>query len=996
MRFVQAACLVASILIASLCSNAAFAIETYDDYTNRAATLASISASDGQFGEQLSGYNGATSFAVTDVALAGNSSLPVAVGRNHRVGSDLPTAPGLFGQWDIDLPHLHGIFAGGVGWQVSTPSPLNRCSSPGSAAAMKPLRVTGSVGSTNDDDFDGEEYWSGNRIHLPGGGDESLLLASTSLPVRPQGSSDYRWVTSGNWYFRCLPTLKNGAGEGFLAVAPDGTRYSFDWAVARTAFALEKPVRLGPNVYYSYMPRQKVMLFPSRVEDRFGNWVNYQWSGTQLLSIQSSDGRLLTLSYITTGSGGSVGPRVSAVTDGTRTWNYAYDSTGNLTTVTQPDGSKWTLNMPAASIQYRLPTQTGNDGCTRYSVPQPVRYTYPMTQPSGLTAEYTFAPRIHSRSRVWPKCSWDDTKFQDRNKGPGRYYHALSLVSKKIYGHGLSARTWDYKYWSGQQEGSWYDCASCPSTKTTEVTDSAGRFTRYTFSNHYGVSEGRLLKIELGADINTLSTIETYQHDTPNDTAYPVYIRQYGTPGVYRAVDAMEGMVVPLRGATGIREGTSFSSTTAAYDVFARPLQVTKASGLGHAKTDITEYHDDMTLWVLGQAKRQYTLNTAPNGQVITGAMLATEVEYNAQALPWRTWVFGKLQHTMAYAANGQLSTVTDGRSNTTTFSNWKRGIPQLIQYPATSESPGGASESAVVDDAGRIVSTMNEVGAKTCYSYDAMGRLASIVYPSETQPGVCDASRWHPVSLVFQQINVDEHGLPPGHWRSSHYEGNKHVNVYYDALWRPVLEETLDYADINGTLTQVVKRYDNSGRLSFQSYPTKHVGSYGDVSQGTRTFYDALDRVVRVEQDSEHGVLATTTDYWPNLQTRVVNPRGQATVTAFMAWDQPTYELPVASVQPEGKVIEIARHPQFGWPLALTQRNAANTQSQTRRYVYDGNAQLCKTIEPETGATVTGYEAAHNPAWSASGLTGGDYANGLDCSYAAALASGAPHQPHL
>jgi hypothetical protein len=49
----------------------------------------------------------------------------------------------------------------------------------------------------------------------------------------------------------------------------------------------------------------------------------------------------------------------------------------------------------------------------------------------------------------------------------------------------------------------------------------------------------------------------------------------------------------------------------------------------------------------------------------------------------------------------------------------------------------------------------------------------------------------------------------------------------------------------------------------------------------------------------------------------------------------------------------------------------------------------MVQTIEPETGATVTGYDAAGNPAWSASGLTGGDYANALDCSYAAANASG-------
>ena len=39
------------------------------------------------------------------------------------------------------------------------------------------------------------------------------------------------------------------------------------------------------------------------------------------------------------------------------------------------------------------------------------------------------------------------------------------------------------------------------------------------------------------------------------------------------------------------------------------------------------------------------------------------------------------------------------------------------------------------------------------------------------------------------------------------------------------------------------------------------------------------------------------------------------------------------------------------------------------RRYVYDAYQQLCKVIEPETGATVMGYDAAGNLAWSAAGL---------------------------
>ncbi|WP_177497893.1 RHS repeat domain-containing protein [Pseudomonas sp. Hp2] len=57
-----------------------------------------------------------------------------------------------------------------------------------------------------------------------------------------------------------------------------------------------------------------------------------------------------------------------------------------------------------------------------------------------------------------------------------------------------------------------------------------------------------------------------------------------------------------------------------------------------------------------------------------------------------------------------------------------------------------------------------------------------------------------------------------------------------------------------------------------------------------------------------------------------------------------------------------------------------------SRRYVYDANQRLCKTIEPESGATVIDYDAAGNVAWQASGLDLSDPAN---CNRTEARASG-------
>ncbi|WP_256261314.1 RHS repeat-associated core domain-containing protein [Xanthomonas vasicola] len=59
---------------------------------------------------------------------------------------------------------------------------------------------------------------------------------------------------------------------------------------------------------------------------------------------------------------------------------------------------------------------------------------------------------------------------------------------------------------------------------------------------------------------------------------------------------------------------------------------------------------------------------------------------------------------------------------------------------------------------------------------------------------------------------------------------------------------------------------------------------------------------------------------------------------------------------------------------------------SVARRYVYDEYERLCKTIEPETGATVVDYDTAGNIGWTAGGLSLPDLHN---CNREEALASG-------
>lgn len=70
---------------------------------------------------------------------------------------------------------------------------------------------------------------------MPGGGGETVLAGSgDARQPTPQVGTPTPWNTKGGWFFSCLSALKSGQpGEGFLGHAPDGTKYYFDWMVAR-------------------------------------------------------------------------------------------------------------------------------------------------------------------------------------------------------------------------------------------------------------------------------------------------------------------------------------------------------------------------------------------------------------------------------------------------------------------------------------------------------------------------------------------------------------------------------------------------------------------------------------------------------------------------------------------------------------------------------------------------------------------------------------------
>ncbi|HVQ32605.1 MAG TPA: hypothetical protein VMS49_01550, partial [Lysobacter sp.] len=496
------------------------------EYTERVEAAKSLQPlGEAPFGERIDLHTGEVTFHQTDILLEGTG--PAIRIARLRPGNPDPTQAAAFGDWVLDVPRVDTLVAddgGSVGMQWR----LNAAQDAESFARCTRFAAphAGEAGIAR------AAWWEGVSLHLGDGQAHTVLRRAPEWTPRPEVPGEFPAVTTSHVQIGCLAATRNGeAGEAFLALSPDGLRHRLDWLVGRAAEAVADGTRVQRRTLAS--------MVATRVEDRFGNSVDYVYEDARLRAILASDGRHVEIAWS--------GDHISHITthpesDAPRTWQYAYVG-AKLAAVVQPDGSRWSFDLqptggPIASV---------------------------LTTPSGLTGAFVFE-LLASR---------------------------LVLVERRWSGPGVDAR-WSVRY--GPAQGSAPRDAdsgdgTCGDTHWRDVIEPDGARHRHTFSTACGPLEGKRLRTETFDPDGTLLRTEALAYAT---------LTRVGDALRGDAFNASPAdTLVPLRERTITQQRSDFRWRVLEHDAFGRAIAVERSGT--RTRIDRTTHADSMSAWVLGQ-----------------------------------------------------------------------------------------------------------------------------------------------------------------------------------------------------------------------------------------------------------------------------------------------------------------------------------------------------------------------------------------------------------
>ena len=875
-------------------------------------------------GESVDLNSGALSFQMTDIQIPGNFPAEVAIRRRHHDKNFTHRNTAEFGDWGLSVPAIHNTLFYSGGKLLGFWGRGKECSPSGQQ--MPPAYMyRGQV-------IEAFQYWNGITLNV-GHSAEKLIAATAAERV---------YTTKSNWRISCYPRT-DGSGEGFKATSPDGTIYYFDVPHMVRASMLDYP---QAQLY-------QVFLRVSKVSDRFGNEVVYSYekrqmsSGQQsnnLVSISSSDGRLITLKY----EHQTEPYLVTSITSNGKTWHYHYagEHIFTLDKVVLPDQSYWDYYLsPLSEIEpYNGDLPNAQQGaCDLLGYKEAEGF---IKHPLGVKAVFKTRSILHGRTET-PTRSRDNYETYE----VARCYLTMSVVSKSLTGAGINLN-WRYDYsqnkgaYIGQAKesaGVTLDGYDSGDLKTTKVTAPDGSVTEHVFYRKWDYLDGTEVAT-IYRDTNGTSQLRQLTKSflpsaVIGSTEQSWSNRESLTKRAHQTVNETQEYV------SGVATDY-FRTEFSGHNQFGVHEKEVTSNNLGTpGRTTDISYQHDLTHWLLNlETNRQ----VSQSGQTLSLSS-ASYYEPNEQGKSKVKTLskFGQLIQTNSYHSDGTLAKVTYAMPNRwVKYDTYKRGKAQAFTLPG--RISGEITAQLTVNDTGTISWVRDFNGHETSYKYDLLDRLEEINH--------------HDPKWSDTQIRYEADVSGSGSLVQSISKGNYRKTILLDGLLQPVQTKEWDAQNEQATVRYQRRQFNAYGKHSFQSV----VSDTLNQSFGTSTAYDGLQRVISKTNTAEGDL---SYQYLAQNQIAVNNGRGNTTTTQYLAFGKPEQQLATQITQPEGVVTTISYN-LADLPLQISQ---AGVTEQRR---YNAKMQLCLQQRPETGIKVMQYNLLGQLEKYAEGLTG----NGTNC----------------
>ncbi|VAW98253.1 hypothetical protein MNBD_GAMMA22-2438 [hydrothermal vent metagenome] len=734
----------------------------------------------------------------------------------------------------------------------------------------------------------------GLTLSIPGEATKDLLV-----PNATGVGAGNAYITTDYWKANC-----DTSGDNFIVTSPNGLTYTFDKHFVTETGYRESWQFPHPNVGFPIKDgtqnlRRLEHIYPSKVEDKFGNALSYTYfsdvNGTLHVSkIESNhvdtDPLYRSVDFTYAKKIGAINLLSSITTNG-QTWQYVYDAKNSLTKVIQPDSGEWNYTYGGFPFSERFSTHIK-------SIINPAKgkvvYSY-QTKPAsyfGGTDITDLVSVIKTRTTSGPNIIANTTQysFDPAPNDPTRIQTRIGTLDSlqivefhKVNDWQLGALMKQKIYQSATDLSIVADLAAVDETTLTLLQESNNIWQP-------------LAKIG-SSNVKKFAIVRT-------------------TPRV------LQSSAITL-------DGSSYTTAYSNFDEFGNPQTIRETSGAlidttnliyENDKTTTLTYKNDKLIWVLA-------LPVSSTIAGITGNITNT---YDDLGNIVTITSYG-VTSSFTYYPDGEVATITDPNNVVIEFSNYKRGIAQTEIKAAT--SPLALTITRLVNPTGTLQSeTINN--KTTAYLYDGMNRVTSIKKP-----------------LLATDEIITTYSYPLlGGFKQSVTQGVSSVEKLFNGFGQ-ALTTTTAVSDTSHVIQSI--EYDALGRQSKVNLPIIQNGDPTAIQQNESFTYDALGRVLSVTHSGDGTSIRN--QYLPGNIIETTNERNLITSTSFRAFGDPNKKQLMTVVTPETGVDTVITRDLLDNVITLTQG------TKTRRYNYDSRYLLDSIDDPETGLTDVNYDDAGN-----------------------------------